>query len=80
MVISKRWKIVWKLVLSLKLVPHIYELVMDHNQNLRELSINVISQFTIWVNCELSEWQFSLMFVILSEKLAKFNIISSENF
>ena len=33
-----------------------------HNQNLRELSVNIISRFTIWVKRKLSEWQFSLFF------------------
>ena len=46
--------------------------------NLRESSISVISQFTNCRHCEIREWQFSLFLVILSEKLAKFNVISHE--
>ena len=55
------------------------ELVMGRDPNLRELNVNVISRFTICANCEINEWQFSLFFVILSEKLAKFRVISLEN-
>ena len=41
---------------------------MDHDQNLRELSVTVISHFTIFGSLEICEWQFSLFLVILSEK------------
>ena len=51
---------------------------MSSDQNCRESSVNVISCFTIWINGELCEKQFSLFFVILSEKLANFCVISSE--
>ena len=51
---------------------------MGRDWNVREFSVNVISRFTICGNCEISEWQFSLFFVILSEKLAKFCVISRE--
>ena len=46
--------------------------------NLREWSMNVISRFTIRWNREIRDWQFSLFFVILSEKLANCCVISSE--
>ena len=42
------------------------------DQNLRESSLNVISCFSICVNHENRESQFSLFFVILSEGLALF--------
>ena len=51
---------------------------MGRDQNLRELSVNVISRFTICVNRELDEWQLSLFFVILSERLADLCVISHE--
>ena len=51
---------------------------MGHDQNLREMSVNVISRFTICVSSELRERQFSLFFIILSEKLTTFCIISCE--
>ena len=44
------------------------QLVMDHDQILRELSVNVISLFTICVKRDIHEWQFSPFFVNLSEK------------
>ena len=53
-------------------------LVMGRDQNLRESSVNVISRFTICGNCEICEWQFSLFFVILSDQLANFYVISRE--
>ena len=53
-------------------------LVSSLDQNLRELSANMISCFTICVKHELREWQISLFFVILSEKLANVCIISCE--
>ena len=47
-------------------------------QNLRELRMNVVLRFTICRNREIRERQFSLFFVILSEKLAKFCMISCD--
>ena len=47
--------------------------------NLREWSMNVISRFTIRWDREIRDWQSSLFFVILSEKLAKFCVISRGN-
>ena len=41
---------------------------MGFDQNLRELSKNAILRFSICVNCELYEWQFSLFFVIFEWK------------
>ena len=52
--------------------------VMGCDKNVRELNMIMISHFTICVNCELLEWQFSLFFVILSETLANFGVISQE--
>ena len=49
---------------------------MGHDQNLRESSVNVTSCFNICGNGEIGE--FSLLFVILSEKLANFCGISGE--
>ena len=46
--------------------------------NLREWSMNVISRFTIRWDREIRDWQSSLFFVILSEKLANCCVISSE--
>ena len=40
---------------------------MDHDQNLPELSMNMISRFTICVNRELCEWLYSTFNGILSE-------------
>ena len=54
------------------------ELVMGRDQNLRESRVNLNSRFTICRNREIREWQFSLFFMILSEKLANFCVISSE--
>ena len=51
---------------------------MSRDQNLRELSVNVNLPFTICRNREICEWQFSLFFMILSEKLANFSVISRE--
>ena len=51
---------------------------MSCDQNLRQLRMNVISRFTIYINREVREWQFSLFFMILSEKLANFWVISRE--
>ena len=51
---------------------------MDHDQNLRESSVIVIFCFTICVKRKLCEWLFTLIFVILSEKLANFCVISRE--
>ena len=46
---------------------------MGQDKNLREFSMNVISCFTICVKHELCECQYSLFFVILSEKLTRFD-------
>ena len=54
------------------------QLVMGCDQNLRELSTTVISCFALFVNHKLYEWQFSLLFVILSDELANFWVISHE--
>ena len=54
-----------------KMWKHQNQLVMGREQNLRELSVNVISLFTICTKSELYEWQFSPCFVILSEKSLK---------
>ena len=51
---------------------------MGRDQNLRETSGNVNSRFTIFRNCEIRECQFSLFFVVLSEKFAIFCVISRE--
>ena len=56
----------------------VYWLVMGRDQNLWELRVNMISRSTICWDCEIGEWQFSLCFVILSEKLAYFWVISCE--
>ena len=53
-------------------------LVMGHDQNIRELNLNVISRCTIFGNCELCKWQFSLIFMILSKRFAKCCMISQE--
>ena len=47
-------------------------------KNIRESSMNVNSRFTICVNRELCEQQFSLFFMILSEKLSNFCVILRE--
>ena len=49
-----------------------YRLVMGCDQNLRETSVKVNLRFTIFGNHEIRECQFSLFFVILSEKFANF--------
>ena len=51
---------------------------MGCDQNLKKKSLNVISRFTICRNRKIREWQFSLFFMILSEKLANFWVISRE--
>ena len=52
--------------------------VMSLDQNFRELSVNVISSFTICMIREFSELQLSPFCVILSEKLANFQVIFHE--
>ena len=52
---------------------------MDRDQNLRETSVNVNLRFIIYGNCAIRECQFSLFFVILSEKFANSCVISREN-
>ena len=49
-----------------------------NERNLRESSMNVISHFTIYVKHVNFEWQLSLFFVNLSEKLANSSVISRE--
>ena len=51
---------------------------MDSDQNLCESSMNVISFFTVCVNCEVCERQFTLFFVILSGNLEHFYVLSHE--
>ena len=51
---------------------------MSRDQNFRELRANVISSFTICMNHEFHELQLSLFCVILSEKLANFQVIFCE--
>ena len=48
---------------------------MGCDQHLRESSVNVNTGFTI---CKNRDIQFSLLFVILSEKLTNFGTISRE--
>ena len=52
--------------------------MIGRDQNLREMIVNVNSRLTIFENREIRECQFSLCFVILSEKLANFCVISRE--
>ena len=47
-------------------------IVMGHEHNLNESSMNVISLLNICVKREIHEWQSSPFFVILSEKLVNF--------
>ena len=49
---------------------------MSHDENSRELSLNVKLHFAIGVKREPCECQFSLLFVVLGEKLANFCVIS----
>ena len=51
---------------------------MGRDQNLHEMSVKVNSRFTIFGNNEIPECQFSLFFVILSEKFANFCMTSQE--
>ena len=51
---------------------------MGSDQNLSKKSVNVISRFTICMNSEVRERLFSLSFVILSEKLVIFCVISRD--
>ena len=55
-----------------------FQVVIDRDQDLRELSVNMISRFTICVKREIREWQVSPFVVIFSENLANFNVISRE--
>ena len=52
---------------------------MGRDQNFCELSVNVISLFTIWAKREIDEWQVSLFVMILNDTLANVCIISLEN-
>ena len=52
-------------------MPYLW-LVMDRDQNFRELRVNVISLLSICVKHKIHCWQFSSNIMILSEKLAKF--------
>ena len=54
------------------------QLVIYYDKNLRELSVTAISRFAICAKHELHEWQFSLLFVILSDELANFCMIFHE--
>ena len=51
---------------------------MGCEQNLRELNVNVISFITISVKREIRDWQFPPFFMIGSEKLVNFHVISRE--
>ena len=51
---------------------------MSLDRNFRELSVNMISSFTICMNRELCGQQLSLFCVILSKKLANFQVIFHE--
>ena len=53
-------------------------IVMGCDQNLREVSVNVISLITICVKRDISELQIYPFFVILSEKLTNFSVIFCE--
>ena len=48
------------------------------NQKFCETSVKVISLLTICMKREICEWQFSLFFLILSEKIVNFSVISRE--
>ena len=50
-------------------------LVKGCKQNSRELSLNVILLFIMWVKREICKWQFSQFLVILSEKFVNFRVI-----
>ena len=52
--------------------------MMGRDENLLESSLKLTSCFIICVNRELCERRLSLFFVILSEKLENFCMISSE--
>ena len=52
--------------------------MMGRGENLLESSLKLISCFIICVNSELREWQLFLFFVILSEKLENFCVLSFE--
>ena len=52
--------------------------MVSTDQNLREMCVNVNSRFTNFGNREISECQFSLIFVNLSEKLENDCVISCE--
>ena len=51
---------------------------MVRDENLRELSMNVISRFTIWVKRKIRDPQFSFFIVILGEKHVIFSVILRE--
>jgi len=51
---------------------------MGYDQNLHELSMNMISRFTIYVIHEIHAWPFSLSYMILSDKLANCCVILCE--
>ena len=53
-----------------------WSLVMGCDQNLRELSMNVILRLIMWVKREICKWQFSQFLAILSEKFVNFSVIS----
>ena len=54
------------------------EISVDHDRNLCESSVKVISLQTICMKREMGELQFSPFLVILSEKLANISMISHE--
>ena len=47
-------------------------------QNICESRMNVIWLFTICMQCEICEWQFSPFFMISSEKFANYSVIYCE--
>ena len=54
------------------------QLVMGCELYLRKSRMSLTSLFTIWVIHEIHEWQFVPFFVILSEKLVNFSVITHE--
>ena len=53
------------------------QLMMGLDQNFCEFSVNVFSLLTPFVKSEIYERQFSLFFIILSEKTVNFSLILS---
>ena len=52
--------------------------MIGHDQNFRELSVNVISFLIIFVKHKIHERQFPPLMVILSEKCVNYNMISRQ--